>query len=122
MEVRQIRNTTNVLCEEELLRGATNLNFETEEILRYFLTGFLVLTLPFTLIINIDIIILIIRSKILRQITFYLAHQLVVVDPLTALFIYPVAITSAVAGEWVMGLQFCWVSAFVILLPRQARN
>ena len=122
MEVRYIPNTTNVSCEEELLRGATTLNYETEEILRYFLTGFLVLTLPFTPIINIDVIILIVRSNILHQITFYLALQLVVVDQLTALFIYPIAITSAVEGEWVMGLQFCWVSAIVILLLRQARN
>ena len=115
-------NTTNISCEQELLTGTTTLRSETEEILRYFLTGFLFVIFPFALIINTDLLVLIIRSKRLHQITFYLAFQVVVVDLLTTVLIYPVTITSAIAGQWVMGLELCWITAYSQSLLRQGRN
>ena len=109
-------------CEESRYIGTMALDFETETIMRSIVIAFLLLIFPFAVILNCLLIFLFGRFKILRQTTFYLALQVVVVDLASVLFITPITTTNGIAQQWILGSVFCTISTFVIYFLQQSRQ
>lgn len=109
-------------CEESRLYGLEYSNRNLETVLRYILIGFLGLQLPIALILNAFMIFLILKFRHLRNITFFLALQLLLIDLLYTVFSTPITIISAASGKWIMGLPFCSLTGFLLTIDWQMRS
>ncbi len=112
----------NQSCEEARLFGIQVLSDDVEAVLRYIAIGFLSLFFPFSVCLTSFTIFLIIRFKHLRQTTFLLPMQLVILDLLISITHNPLAIIGAVYGRWIHGLPFCRVVHAELLFTYQCRN
>ena len=121
-EINLTNQTLPTSCEETRYTGSMNLEIETETILRNTIIGFFLLMFPLAVLLNCLLIFLIAKYKILRQTTFYLALQVVVVDLASVFFIFPLTIVGGFAQQWTFGPVLCTVSVFVESFLRQSRQ
>ena len=80
------------------------------------------LIFPFAVFLNTLLIFLIVKFKVLRQTTFYLALQVVITDLGLTVMVTPVTVINATAGQWILGPALCKISILLISFLRQSRN
>ncbi len=114
--------SVNLSCEEARLLGRQDLSEDVETVLRYFLIGFFSLVFPLSICLTSLTIFLILKFKHLRQTTFLLAMQLVILDFVLSMTFTPLSIVGAVNERWILGLQFCRIANVVILFTYQFRG
>jgi len=107
--------------QEQRYYGMRAIEPDTEELLRYFLIGFLLLIFPAAVLLNGFLIFLIVVAKSLHRSVYFLALQLAVVDIVITLVITPVTIISAFAGEWILGPELCSLTLFIQHILRHGR-
>ncbi len=112
----------NQSCEELRLFGYQELSDNVEVPLRYFVLGYYSLLFPFSLSRTALIIFLIIKFKFLRQITFFLALQVAILDFLFVLTLTPATIISTIGGQWITGIHTCIISGGEFMFIYQLRN
>ena len=116
------RTQGNVLAESGVCEQLRIFNVDTETAVRFTYIGYVSLLFPFAIVLNSFSIFLIIKFKHLRQTTFILALQVILVNLLSTLLATPIAIANAQAGEWILGVTFCNVSGAALNLLYQMRN
>ena len=97
-------------------------SIDTETAMRFTYIGYIGLLFPFAIILNSFAIFLTLRFKHLRQTTFILALQVIIVNLAYTLLVIPISISSAQAGDWILGATFCRISAAAISFLYQMRN
>ena len=112
----------NFSCEDIRLEGVQNLPEDLDTAIRFILIGFLALVFPFTIALNFLTIFLVLKFKHLHQTTFFLALQVIIIDLTYAVITTPAVITSAQAGEWILGLHFCYISGAINVFLRKMRS
>ncbi len=117
-----VSSELNQTCEEARFYGREILSEDVESFMRKFSIGFFVTLFPFSICLTTFTIFLILKFKHLRQTTFLLALQLVIVDLVLALTFTPLSILGAVNGRWVLGLSFCRVVYTEIVFVYQFRG
>ena len=109
-------------CNHIQLNGRQVLSEDKEAAVRYLTVGFLALLYPFAIILNSLVIFLVLKFKHLRQTTYYLALQLIIIDLVICIFFTPITVINAFAGRWILGLNFCRIVGAVNSFLRQMRN
>ncbi len=117
-----ISSELNQSCEELRLFGKQELSNNADIALHYFVLGYDVVLFPLSLSLTGLIIFLIIKFKHLQQTTFFLALKVAIIDSLFVLTFLPVAIISAINGQWLFGLLTCNINGGIIVLFVQLRN
>ena len=113
----------NFSCEDIRLGGRDlNLPEDLDTAIRFILIGFLALVFPFTIFLNFLTIFLVLKFKHLHQTTFFLALQVIIIDLTFAIITTPIVIASAQAGEWILGLHFCYISGAINAFLRKMRS
>ncbi len=97
----------NDSCEEARLFGKQVLSDNVEIVLRYLVLIYYCLLFPFSLTLTLFIIFLIIKFKHLRDTTFMLALQVVILDFVFTITLTPVAVNSTPSGQWLLGNIMC---------------
>ena len=109
-------------CEVSRYIGSTTLDYETEKVLRCLTISFILLLWPFAVFLNILLIVLIGKFKVLWQTTFFLALQVVIIDLGITVIVTPISVINAIAGQWILGPTLCAINSFFVTLTRQSRN
>ncbi len=94
-------------CDEARLFGTQILSEDVETVMRYFSIGIHIVLFPFSICLTSFTIFLILKFKHLRQTTFLLAMQLLILDLVVVASFVPSSILGALQGQWIMGLPFC---------------
>ena len=115
-------NLSNDTCQVSRYIGGTSLDPETETVMRYLTIGFILLLFPFAVFLNSLLIVLIGKFKVLRQTTYYLALQVVIIDLCITLIVTPLTVINAIAGQWILGPVLCSMTSFLVIFTRQSRN
>ncbi len=97
----------NKSCEEARLFGEQVFINDTETVQRYVTLGYYSLLFPLSLSLTLFVLFLIMKFKHLRDTTFILALQVVILDLVLSLTLTPVVISSTVSGRWVLGSGMC---------------
>ena len=112
----------NQSCDETRLHGIQVLSDDVETVLRYLSIGFISLMFPISLTLTSFTIFLILKFKHLRQTTFLLAMQLLILDLGISISYVPAALLSAANGRWILGLPMCAIVHAVILFTYELRG
>ncbi len=112
----------NQSCENHRLFGNQELSDNADLGIRYFVLGYNILLLPFSLILTGLVIFLIIKFKHLQQTTFFLTLKVAIIDFLFVLIYFPTAVVSTIDGQWSIGLQTCNISSGAFTFIFQLRN
>ena len=121
-EVNLTNQSMSIPCEERQYIGIMILDFETETIMRSIVIAFLLLLFPFAVFLNCLFVILVAKSKILQQTTFYLALQVVVVDLASVFFVFPLTITGGFIQQWSLEPVLCTLTLFIEAFIRSSRQ
>ena len=97
-------------------------SIDTETAMRFTYIGYIGLLFPFAIILNSSAIFLTLRFKHLRQTTFILALQVIIVNLATTLLATPISIINAQAGDWILGAAFCNISGAALNFLYQMRS
>ena len=97
-------------------------SIDIETAMRFTYIGYIGLLFPFAIILNSSAIFLTLRFKHLRQTTFILALQVIIVNLAITLLVTPISISSAQAGDWILGATFCRISGAAISFLYQMRS
>ncbi len=97
----------NVSCEKARLFGEQVLSDDVETVQRYIALSYYCLLFPFSISLTSFIIFLIIKFKHLRDTTFMLALQVVILNWVYMVMLTPGAVSSTVSGQWVLRKGMC---------------
>ncbi len=97
----------NISCEDLKTVGFPIKDVYLEDVIRYMTIGSVSLLLPISVCMNLIVIILIAKFKHLRQTTYFLALQLIIIDLVYTCTNSLVSIISAIARQWILGLGLC---------------
>ena len=116
-------NTTELDCEVMQYQGApVPLNPTPATVMRLLQAIYYIIATPVGLSLNGFVILLIAKFKKLQNITFYLILQIIGLDIIIALTLYPVTAANVLADSWVFGGSLCTVIGFILFFLRYSRN
>ena len=89
-------------------------------VLRYIQVAYYVICLPFGVLLNLFVTVIILRNKNLQNITFILALQVCVGDMINAAIVFPTSAANAIADRYVF-TGFCTTIGFAVFYLRIVR-
>ena len=118
-----IYNGDNITCRElQLEKGIPlPLSHMITNALRYSQIVYFLATLPLSVFMNTLVIVLVAKFKTLKTVTFYLALQVIVVDLLNAIILFPSATVNAIARRNIFA-DLCSFLGFAIFFLRSLRT
>ncbi len=109
-------------CQQRLELGAPlPLSMTAAETLRYIQIIYYSINFPVALFLNILVVYLVARYKVLHDITFYLALQITIVDLANAITVYPTTLANLIADRYVF-TGLCDTLGVIFTILRTARN
>ena len=116
-------NSSNISCKElQLERGIPlPLSPTITDALRYSQIVYFLITLPLGVFMNTLVIVLVAKFKKLRNATFYLALQVIIVDLINAVIFFPTATVNAMARRDIFA-DLCSFLGFMIFFLRSLRT
>ncbi len=97
----------NISCEDQRTVGIQRPDIYLEDVIRYMTIGSVSFLFPISVCLNMIVILLIANFKHLRQTTYLLALQLILVDLVYTCMNSSVSIISAAFKKWILGTGLC---------------
>ena len=112
----------NLTCEQQQYEFGSPLPIPTNvaNILRYIQVAYFLIGLPFGVLLNLFVIVIILRNKNLQNVTFILALQVCVGDMIDAAIVFPTSAANAIADRFVF-TGFCTTIGFAVFYLRIVR-
>ncbi len=112
----------NQSCEEARLFGTQVLSDDVDAAVRYFSIGLSLILFPFSICLTSFTIFLILRFKHLRETTFLLAMQLIILSLVFIVIYTPLLVVNGIEGQWALGLPLCQAFLAIFFLLYHLRS
>ena len=116
-------NTTLQSCEIRRLQGSPlPLSPAATDALRYIQLVYYFGGLFVSLVLNVYLIALIAKCKKLQSMSFYLILQIIAIDLIHCVILFPASIINILINDWAFGFSLCPTIGMMVVLARHTRN